>query len=188
MTEVSRRHNAVVDAVGRVATWAGAQVRKEVKQLDPHSNQRPDLQLVFPGRMILTDVVVSTALTPGGVASDEHMASKQQGRKQKKYAGVAAHLGAELFNVSVEAQGGMASETFLLAKAVGEEGERWSQGSWDKGAIERQLLSQIAVAVQRGSALAMLAGYTRAAKVQATRAKKEGRRCEDGRGEDSSEE
>ena len=55
--------------------------------------------------MILTDVVVCTSLTPGGVARDQPMASKLQGRKQKKYAGVAAHLGAELFNVSVEAHG-----------------------------------------------------------------------------------
>jgi len=188
MTEVSHRHNAVADAVGRVAGWVGAQVRREVKELDPYSNQRPDLLLAFPGRMILTDVVVCTALTPGGVARDQPMASKLQGRKQKKYAGVAAHLGAELLNVSVEAQGGMASETFLLAQAVGEEGERWSQGSWSRSAIERQLLGQIAVAVQRGSALAMLSGYTRAARVQAMREQREGRRGEDGADEESGEE
>ena len=147
MTEVSRRHNAVADAVGRVVGWVGAQVRREVRELDPHSNQRPDIQLVFPGRLLLTDVVVCTALTPGSIAKDAPMASKLQGRKHKKYAGVAARLDAQLLNVSVEAQGGMASETFLLAQAVGEEGERWSAGTWDSGVIERQLLSEIAVAV-----------------------------------------
>ena len=156
-----------------------------MKELDPHSNQRPDLQLVFPGRMVLTDVVVCTALTPGSIAKDAPMASKWQGRKQKKYAGVAARLGAQLLNVSVEAQGGMASETFLLAQAVGEEGERWSAGSWTRGAIERQLLSQIAVAVQRGNALAMLSGYTRAARTQAMREEREGGRYGDGGAEDS---
>ena len=36
-------------------------------------------------------------------------------------------------------------------------------GTWDSGLIERQLLGSVAVAVQRGSALTMLCGYTRLA-------------------------
>ena len=116
----------------------------------------------------------SSFLAEGSIAKDAPMASKLQGLKQKKYAGVAARLGAQLLNVSVEAQGGMASETFLLAQAIGEEGERWSQGSWTSGVIERQLLSQIALAVQRGNALAMLSGYTRVARAQAMRGRREG--------------
>ena len=47
--KLSRRHDAVVDAIGRVACRVGAQVKKEVDGLDPHSNQRPDLEIVFPG-------------------------------------------------------------------------------------------------------------------------------------------
>ena len=131
-------------------------------------------------------MVVSTALTPGIVASDAPTASREQGLKQKKYAGVAARLGAQLLNVSVEAQGGMASETFLLAQAVGEEGERWSQGSWTSGAIERQLLGQIAMAVQRGNALAMLSGYTRAARAQAMRRVRGDSGCDVDEGEEGS--
>ena len=49
--------------------------------------------------------------------------------------------------------------------AIGEEGERWIAGTWSRGVIERQLLGAIAVAVQRGNALTMLAGFTRAAAV-----------------------
>ena len=37
--EVSRRHNAVADAVARVAWLVGAQVRREVTGLDPNSGQ-----------------------------------------------------------------------------------------------------------------------------------------------------
>ena len=55
---------SLVDAVSRVARQVGAQVRTEVKELDPHSEKRPDLQIVFPGRMILSDVAVSHMLTP----------------------------------------------------------------------------------------------------------------------------
>ena len=54
--------------------------------------------------------------------------------------------------------------------AIGEEGERWSAGTWSSSLIERQLLSSVAIAVQRGNALTMLCGFTRAADVQAKRA------------------
>ena len=52
--ELSRRHDAVADAVGRVAWQVGAQVRREVAGLDLGSKQRPDLEIVFPGRVLLT--------------------------------------------------------------------------------------------------------------------------------------
>ena len=56
----------------------------------------------------------------------------------------------------------MASDAVRLVKVIGEEGERWGAGTWTSSAIERQLLGAIAAAVQRGNALAMLTGYTRA--------------------------
>ena len=56
--ELSRRHDAVVDAIGRVAWMVGAQVKREVEGLDADSRKRPDLEVVFPGRRLLTDVVV----------------------------------------------------------------------------------------------------------------------------------
>ena len=159
--ELSRRHDSVADAIGRVAWLVGAQVRREVKQLDPHSNQRPDLQITFPGRTLLTDVAVSHSLTPNYIAQSRSSAAIQQLRKREKYRRVASRLGAELLNASVEASGGLASDAERLMHAIGEEGERWSVGTWTSGAIRRQLLGAIAVAVQRGNALAMLSGYTR---------------------------
>ena len=167
--ELSRRHDAVVDAIGRVAGLVGAQVRREAAGLDPHSKQRPDLQIVFPGRMLLTDVSVSHSLTAYLIARGSSSASNWQSRKNTKYAGVASRIGAELLNVSVDASGGMASDAFRLVQAVGEEGERWSVGAWSSSAIQRQLLGAVAVAVQRGNALTMLAGYTRAASMQVQR-------------------
>lgn len=85
-----------------------------------------------------------------------------QSAKRAKYAGVASRLGAELLNVCVDScGGGMASEAGKLVQAIGEEGERWSVGTWNSSSIERQLLGAIAVAVQRGNALTMLSGHTR---------------------------
>ena len=125
------------------------------------------LQIVFPGRMMLADVVVSHSLTLDNVAQDRNAPTRQQQRKKKKYADVAARLGAELLNLSVDTCGGMASEAVRLVKAIGEEGERWTAGTWSSSRIERMLLGSIAVSVQRGNALAMLSGFTRSAGARA---------------------
>ena len=61
--------------------------------------------------------------------------------KNKKYAGVASRIGAELLNVSLNTCGGMASDAVRLVKAIGEEAERFSLGTWTHGDIERQMLS-----------------------------------------------
>ena len=82
-------------------------------------------------------------------------------RKKKKYAAVASRLGAELLNLCVDACGGMAREATRLVRVIGEEGGRWSAGTWSAVCIQRQLLSAIAVAVQRGNALTVLSGFTR---------------------------
>ena len=63
--------------------------------------------------------------------------------------------------MSAETYGGMASDASKLVEVIRKEGERWSAGTWSSGVIAPQLLSAIAVAVQRSNAMAMLVGYTR---------------------------
>ena len=67
--------------------------------------------------------------------------------KDKKYSGVAAHLGAELMNFAVDTSGGMGSGAARLVRAIGEEDERWSGETWTSTVVERQLLSSVAAAV-----------------------------------------
>ena len=162
--EVTRRHDAVADAIGRLAWQVGAQVRREVEGLNPDNRQRPDVQ--FPGRTLLADISVSHSLTPSQITNGSAAAS-QQSKKNAKYAAVASRLGAELLNLAVDSCGGMAIGASKLIEAIGDEGARWSAGTWTATAIERQLLGAIATAVQRGNALAMLSGYTRAAMARA---------------------
>ena len=164
--ELSHRHDAVANAVARAAWLVGAQVQREVEGLDQRGKKRPDLCIVFPGRMLLADVSVSHSLTVDRVAKSRNAADNWQSTKRAKYAGVASRLGAELLNVCVDSCGGMASEAARLIQAIGEEGERWSVGTWTSNSIERQLLGAIAVAVQRGNALTMLSGYTRTMSVR----------------------
>jgi hypothetical protein len=160
--ELSRRHNAVVDTIARVAWMVEAQVQREVAGLDPSSAARPDLHIVFPGRVLLTDVTVSYSLTASNVLSGRSTATDRQRRKNSKYGAVASRIGAELLNVSIDACGGLASDAGRLVQAIAEEGETWSAGTWSSNAIERYLLGAISVAIQRGNALAMLTGYSRA--------------------------
>ena len=61
-----------------------------------------------------------------------------------------------------------ATDAFKLARAVGDENERWL-GAWSSAGIQRHLLGCIAVAVQRGNAMAMIAGYARATSDRARR-------------------
>ena len=59
------------------------------------------------------------------------------------------------------------SGAMRLVEAISEEGARWSAGTWTSAAITRHLLGAIAVAVQRGNALAMLSGYSSATRAAA---------------------
>ena len=182
--ELSRRHDAIVDAIAQVAWLVRAQVKREVKELDPHSAQRPDLLIVFPGRMLLTDVVVSHSLTAHRIIDERgSAATRKQGVKDRKYAHVASRLGAELLNVSADTCGGLASDAFRLVRAIGEEGDSCSLGTWSSAVIERQLLSAIAVAVQRGNALAVLAGYAQSCNVRAGQVRR-GVEIQDGKQEE----
>ena len=98
-----------------------------------------------------------------GAVDHRDVAGDQDGQVRS----IASRLGCELLNVSVDACGGMAADTVLLVAAVGDEGEQCSMGTWLSSSIQRHLLNAIAVEVQKGNAMAMLTGYTRA--VQAAR-------------------
>ena len=108
-------------------------------------------------------MAVSHTLTANHIARYESSILKMQGIKDKKYAGVASRLGAELMNFSIESNGGMGGDAARLVQAIGEEGERWSAGTWSSGLTERQLLGTVAIALQRGNALTLLCGFARTA-------------------------
>jgi hypothetical protein len=135
----------------------GAQVKREVKGLKRDSNIRPDLQLFFPGRMLLTDVAVSHPLTENLLARRASSGVTRQQEKRRKYSSVATRLVAELLPFSVETYGGMADDAMKLVQAMGEEGEE-AMGAWTKAEIMRYILSLTAVAVQRGNARVVLSG------------------------------
>ena len=74
------------------------------------------MELAFPGRLLLSDVVVSHSLTASAVDHGKSTALIWQTLKNRKYAGVASRLGAEMLNMSVDACGGMASDALRLVR------------------------------------------------------------------------
>ena len=74
------------------------------------------------------------------------------------------------FPISLPIQRKQSSPRSVPSSCVSsQQGERWSLGTWSAGSIQRQLLSAVAVAVQRGNALTMLAGFTRTTSARAAR-------------------
>ncbi len=121
--EGNARHNEIADVLQHTALLLGAQARREVKGLADKSNVRPDLQIFFPGRMLLTDIVVSHPITTSRVQRQISSTTRAQYGKQTKYSNLAARLGAELLPFSVATYGGLADDAMKLVQAMGEEGE-----------------------------------------------------------------
>jgi hypothetical protein len=155
--EANTRHNEVADVLQHTALLLGAQAKREVQGLVRKSKLRPDLQIFFPGRMLLTDIVVSHPITASRVQKRGSSTKTAQLDKRTKYSSVSAQLGAELLPFSVATYGGLADDAMKLVQALGEEGEE-AMGAWSKEEIIRYTLSVTAVAIQRGNARVMLAG------------------------------
>ena len=156
-SEGNIRHNEIADVLQHTALLLGAQARREVKGLAHKSKVRPDLQIFFPGRMLLTDIVVSHPMTTSRVQRGDASTTVAEHGKRTKYSNLAARLGAELLPFSVATYGGLADDAMKLVQAMGEEGEE-TMGAWTKEEIVRHTLNMTATAIQRGNARVMLAG------------------------------
>jgi hypothetical protein len=163
--EVTTRHNAVRDALYHGVLTVGGQAVREPVGLDLEDGRRPDLQIVFPGEHILTDVVVSHPLAPSYIAKAASAAARVakywQETKRNKYEKTAAHHEARLLPFAVETFGGLAPDAVTLLKELSRAGEE-HLALWPRDVIVRQLLGSVAVAVQKGNAMAVLSGYSKA--------------------------
>ena len=160
--EVSVRHDAVMDALYHVVLAVGGQAIKEAKGLQAGSNLRPDLDIAFPGRRFVTDVVVCHPLAPGyakkAAESRCAVAKIMQSRKGGKYQQMAISHEAHLLPFAVETTGGLAPDALTLLEEISEAGSEHAS-MWPRDDIERYLLSTVAIAVMRGTAMTMLAGH-----------------------------
>jgi hypothetical protein len=164
--EQTRRHNEVVNALYKTALVIGAQVAREPVKLSARDGTRPDLQIVLPGRHILTDVAVCHPLTQratkhGLAWTATGVAREKQRRKRKKYSGTAALQGADFLPFVIETCGGMAPDALELIRILADAGQEYA-AMWPRNEVIRHIVGAVAIAAQRGVAMTYLAGYTQA--------------------------
>ena len=157
--EVFRRHNAVADALCHTVLVMGGQAVREPRGLHVEDGRRPDIQIVFPGVHLLTDVVVSHPLRAGVTsvknASRLGVARNAQAGKHKSYDETAARHDAVLLPFSVETCGGMAEDAVELLDRIATAGAE-HLAFWSHNRIVQHLLAVVAVAIQKGNAMTVL--------------------------------
>jgi hypothetical protein len=87
--EINTRHNAIADALYHAVLAMGGQAIREPKGMHVEDGRRPDLQVVFPGHHILTDVAVVHPLSGsqlGHAGTAVATAQYAQQKKHRKYA------------------------------------------------------------------------------------------------------
>jgi hypothetical protein len=164
--EVNARHDEVVNVLYRSALLMGIQAVREPAGLHSSDDRCPDLQLVLPGRNIISDVCITHPLAPSRVKNRTSWtttgaARRMQNKKRTRYLETADQNHAELLPFSVETYGGMAPDAIKLLSAMGAMGEE-QLGMWPRHVVIRHLIGSVATAVQRGNAVAWLSGYSRA--------------------------
>jgi hypothetical protein len=162
--EIDTRHNAVKDALYRAVLLTGGQAVREVTGLQKKSKIRPDLQIVYPGRHVLTDVAVVHPLGVYGCQRPENStaaAKNVAGEKRRKYAAIASRHDAELIPFVVETCGGLGQDAIALLDVIsGAASEHLSL--WSQEDAAKELLSSVAIAVQKGNAMAVLGAHAAA--------------------------
>jgi hypothetical protein len=162
--EAVTRHHAVKDALYRAVLLTGGQAMREVKGLDAQNRLRPDLQIVYPGRHVITDVAVVHSLGAYARARPEHptLAAKDgAGAKRRKYAAIASRHDAELIPFVVETCGGLGPDAIALLDVIsGAAAEHLSL--WSREDVATDLLHSVAIAVQKGNAMTILGAHAAA--------------------------
>jgi hypothetical protein len=114
-----------------------------VKGLETKTRIRPDLQIVYPGRHVLTDVAVVHSLGTRGrenPANSTATAKKMAQEKRRKYAAVANRHDAELIPFVVETCGGLGPDAIALLDVIsGAAAEHLSLWSQEDAAKEAEL-------------------------------------------------
>ena len=157
--EVTTRHNTVVSALHHVVLVLGGQSVQEPIM----DGLRPDLQIVFPGLHLLTDVVIANPLRAGVVPGARGTARLVAARtaeqyKIKKYNTIATRHHAALLPFAVEVCGGMGDCAADLLDRIASAGAE-QFGFWSHSRIVQHLLAVVAVAIQKGNAMTALAWH-----------------------------
>jgi hypothetical protein len=132
---------------------------------DKDSHLRPDLEIVFPGQHIISDVVITHPLCPSHFSVSSRMplgaASKAAGLKDSKNRRLARFQNARLLPFGIDTMGGYSDSATLLLDQIALACQDFATVLTPRQ-IAQGLRAAIAIAVQKGNAAIILAAYARA--------------------------
>jgi hypothetical protein len=164
--EITLRHDSVVNDLQHGIRAAGGVCIKEPTRLGSDGdNSRPDLQLVIGGEQVLVDVTIGnpTCQTYQDQCSEEQLKCTvmAEQRKTNKYSAMAETQNAKFIPFAVEMYGGLGKSAKKLLNMISK-CARDQMLMWPYHRIIQNLRGEIAISIQRGNAIAILAGYNRA--------------------------
>jgi hypothetical protein len=159
--EITVRHNLVLQVIHRYVNYVGGVAVKEPHDLHDADGRRPDLQLILRDLHALCDVRISHPLCPTHVSSaaTTQLAVAKQGEKIKtnKYKSTAEQHEAKFIPFVMESTGGIGpSSAKLLDEII--LASRDHNTLWPHEVVSQELRGAVAVAVQKGNAMTMIAG------------------------------
>jgi len=164
--EITLRHDSVVNDLHHGIKAAGGVCIKEPSRLGSDGdNSRPDLQVVIGGEQVLVDVTIGnpTCQTYQDQCSEEQLRCTvmAEQRKNNKYSAMAETQNAKFIPFAVEMYGGLGKSANKLLSKISK-CARDQMLMWPYHRIIQNLKGEIAISIQRGNAIAILAGYNRA--------------------------
>jgi hypothetical protein len=159
---INHRHHAVNNALYEAALLLGGQAAKEVKGLAGNSRLRPDLQMVFHGEHLLSDVMITHPLAPSQLhrtARGRPLAQSTQRAQAKhiKYREVARQHRAIFLPFVAETYGGLTPAAVQLVERMARAGQQ-QVTMWTDNEVKQHIMAHVAIAIQRFTAMTVLAG------------------------------
>jgi hypothetical protein len=165
-TDITIRHDDVKNTLYLSAHHAGGLARKEPSRLSANGdNTRPDLQMVLNGQQYLIDVTIRHPLSQKYLLKSSrnqlHAAMVGEQEKIVKYSSMAAAQKAKFKPFSVETYGGLGKSARGIYRLI-QASARDHMMMWPYQQVVEEMRGAVAIAIQRGNAMVMLAAYNRA--------------------------
>ena len=159
---MTKRHNAVRDAIVRVCNKAGITTIREPAHLFTDGNKRPDAQIIYHNTNTLIDIAVSNPIAPTHAThAAQHIlgtATNAEKRKNDKYNEDCRAFGADFIPFSVEVFGGLGEQARQLIKFIHNIALANPSPIYSARELVNELVSSVAVAVQVGNAMCIQEG------------------------------
>lgn len=159
--ELNLRHDLVTKCIKYYAEIAGAVGRLEPNGLSEDDRKRPDLELFLGHIHQLVDVTIVHPTCRSYLIRAQHplaITEKAASNKLTKYSVMGSQLQAKIIPFAIESFGGFSQSAQDFVSTLAHYASNYST-LFEKNELIRDFISAIAVAVQKGNALAVINGW-----------------------------